>query len=556
MFTIFRHPEDLEQIRLSPHSPVFCDTETTEDEGKTSGGLYGRVRLIQLYQSDWDNVAIIDCDYVPLRLVLDMIVDHHLVFHNASFDLHTINCYTDEVWLPKNVDDTLYLSRLAFYTKLKFSFYDCLEYAEKDDELIRSIDKKEEQKSDWSGPLSNKQKMYAAADVYYLEKLYNAVKHMSNSTIYKLDIFSLEHAVKYSRTGMPINQQTVNELKREYTIKLEDVLESLPINPRSSVQAREYLGTKSSDANTLIELVQAGSERAKKVQDARHYYKSLEYLNAYDRPVVKGFFQPCAAISGRFSCSGGNRFSHSNLQQMPGELHKVVEAPDGHEIIYKDYSGLELRMAVAYVGEPVMSQFMKEGADMHTETAKFIFNTSSPTDQERTVAKTFNFGLIYGAGVPTVKATLKYDANLILPYEDVRDLRFKWFDMYEFFGEWHKIHKNQFNIYGYVDVETALGRRVRTYKLTDSLNVPIQGSSVEVTKTAVCLLYSRYPDVNLINVIHDSIILCEPSHEAELWGNRLSECMVDAWDYVISELAEPEIPMPHGFEHGPVWLFH
>jgi DNA polymerase I-like protein with 3'-5' exonuclease and polymerase domains len=524
--------------------------------GKTSGGLYGRVRLIQLYQSDWDNVAIIDCDYVPLRLVLDMIVDHHLVFHNASFDLHTINCYTDEVWLPKNVDDTLYLSRLAFYTKLKFSFYDCLEYAEKDDELIRSIDKKEEQKSDWSGPLSNKQKMYAAADVYYLEKLYNAVKHMSNSTIYKLDIFSLEHAVKYSRTGMPINQQTVNELKREYTIKLEDVLESLPINPRSSVQAREYLGTKSSDANTLIELVQAGSERAKKVQDARHYYKSLEYLNAYDRPVVKGFFQPCAAISGRFSCSGGNRFSHSNLQQMPGELHKVVEAPDGHEIIYKDYSGLELRMAVAYVGEPVMSQFMKEGADMHTETAKFIFNTSSPTDQERTVAKTFNFGLIYGAGVPTVKATLKYDANLILPYEDVRDLRFKWFDMYEFFGEWHKIHKNQFNIYGYVDVETALGRRVRTYKLTDSLNVPIQGSSVEVTKTAVCLLYSRYPDVNLINVIHDSIILCEPSHEAELWGNRLSECMVDAWDYVISELAEPEIPMPHGFEHGPVWLFH
>jgi DNA polymerase I-like protein with 3'-5' exonuclease and polymerase domains len=562
MFKIFRDIEDLEQIEIYPHSPIFCDTETMTDEGRTSGGLYGKIRLFQLYQEEWDSVVIIDCEFIPLQEVLDLIVDSHLVFHGGAFDLHTINIKTADPWVPAELDDTLYLSRLAFNTKQRFGFYECLDYAGEADELIRSIDKKEEQKSDWSGPLSNKQKMYAAADVYYLAKLYRVVESYKDRTVYRLDIDNLKFAIEYTRHGMPVNQDTVKRMKREYTNKLEDVLESLPINPRSSVQARDYLGTKSSDADTLIELVQAGSDRAKRVQDARHFYKTLEYLSAYDRPIIKGFFQPCAALSGRFSCTGGNSFEHVNLQQMPEILHRIVEAPENWHIVYKDYSGLELRMAVAYVGEPVMAKYMRDGADMHGETAKYIFSVSEFDDAMRTVAKTFNFGLIYGAGVPTVKNTLKFDAGVIMSFEEVRDLRHKWFLMYEYFDEWHRIHKNQMNVYGYVDIETALGRRIRSYKLTDSLNLPIQGSSVECTKTSLMLLKTRYgKDMHpqgprLINTIHDSNIMLTPADEADDWGKALSECMVDAWTFVTSELADPDIPMPHGYEHGPVWLFH
>ena len=143
-----------------------------------------------------------------------------------------------------------------------------------------------------------------------------------------------------------------------------------------------------------------------------------------------------------------------------------------------------------------------------------------------------------------------------MPFQEVKSLILKWFDMYEFFEEWHNMHKEQLNVYGYVDIETALGRKVRTYKLTDSLNFPIQGSSVEVTKMSLGLLYSRYPKTHLINTIHDSNILIAHKDEAEKWGNRLSECMIDAWNYVIEDLADPEIPMPHGYDSGPVWIFH
>jgi len=542
---------------LSP-GPVFCDTETCINKGKTSGGLYGKIRLFQIYQKGWDSAVIFDCFFYPIEVVLDCLRDNHLVFHNASYDLHTINLITKSVWYPKELDDTLYLSRHEYYNRQKFDFYSCLKYADLDDSFINSINKKEEQKSDWSGSLTERQLLYSAGDVLYLEKLYQQVKKNKDRLVYNLDIESLKHAVKYSRHGMPINQEELKKLKRAYIIKLENTLRILPpdFNPRSSKQSCDYLGTKTSKHEKLIELSRKGDDKADLVLNARHYYKALEYLNSYDSKVVKGFFNPCSALSGRFSCTGGDSYYHVNLQQMPEYLHSVVQAPEGYHIVYKDYSGIELRMAVAYTGEQTMGSFMKSGKDMHTATAKFIFNKDEISPEERTVAKTFNFGLIYGAGVATIRNTLYFDANIEMSFTKVKDLINKWFNMYPYFKEWHNIYKKQFNKFGYMDVETALRRKVRVLRITDALNLPIQGSTVEVLKLALAYLHNKYPDVYLVNTIHDSNILLSKIDEVEMWGNRLSECMIDAWNYVITDLADPDIPMPGGFEHGPVWTFH
>jgi DNA polymerase I-like protein with 3'-5' exonuclease and polymerase domains len=565
MYDLIRDLDSFSEIsEIDPHQPVFCDTETCFDEGFTSnkgsganaGGLYGKVRLFQFYQAHWEKAVIVDCMFIPIIKVLDILKPHFCIFHNGAYDLHTINRSLPQMWLPRKIGDSLYLARLKYYTKLKFSFYDCLKYASLADDLILGIDKKEEQKSDWSGALSARQKTYAAADVIYLARLYEDLKAYEESTVYFLDITNLRFAVKYSRNGMPINQKTIQEYRLDYITRLENTLENLPINPRSHVQCKEYLGSTSSDAAALTNLIQEGNERAVQVQEARHCLKALEYLGAYDRPLVKGFFQPCAALSGRFSCSGGDSFDHANLQQMPAYLHEAVEAPEGQVIVYKDYSGLELRMAVAYTGEPTMADLMRSGADMHTETAKYVFDKADITDLERTLAKVFNFGLVYGGQVWMILNTIKEWTGITMGYKEVKDLIEKWFNMYDYFETWHNMHKNEMKVKGYIDIETALGRKVRTYKFTDSLNFPIQGSSVEVQKTALGYLDHRYPDNHLIDTIHDSNILLSPKKDAEMWGNRLSECMVDAWHYVIEDLADPDIPMPHGFESGPIWTFH
>lgn len=395
MYNLIRELEIFRKISIDPHLPIFCDTETTEDEGLSSGGLYGKVRLFQLFQTSWEKAEIIDCDFISLIEILTVLEPHHLIFHNGAFDLHTINLKTEETWLPRELDDTLYLSRLKYFTKQKFGFHECLKYSKHADTLIEGIDKKEEQKSNWGGALTHKQLTYAASDVVYLAKLYESVKEYKTSTVYCLDIESLKCAVDYSRNGMPVNQQTVTKLKKKYVNQLEDLFTQLPpgLNVRSAPQCREYLNLPATNYSTLANASQEGDTKAQKVLDARHCFKSLEYLKAYDRPIIKGFFNPCAAISGRFSCTGGDRFDHGNLQQMPGRLHDVIEAPEGKRIVYKDYSGLELRMAVAFTGEEVMAAMMKSGADMHTETARYIFSKQDITDDERTLAKVFNFGL-------------------------------------------------------------------------------------------------------------------------------------------------------------------
>ena len=213
-------------------------------------------------------------------------------------------------------------------------------------------------------------------------------------------------------------------------------------------------------------------------------------------------------------------------------------------------------MAVAYTGEAVMAHMYKAGLDMHTETAKYIFSKNDVTTEERVVAKTFNFCLIYGGGAATAQSTLQTDANMHLPIQEVQELRLKWFDMYEYYKEWHNMHKKQMNIYGYCDVETALGRKVRAYRLTDSLNIPIQGSSVEVTKSSLAILKRKHKDAIIINTIHDSNLLMAKEDEAKDWGQALSDAMVEGWQYVIEDLADPDIPMPGGYEYGPVWKWH
>jgi DNA polymerase-1 len=537
--------------------PVFCDTETCIEEGKTDGGLYGLVRLVQIYQSGWDKAIIFDCFFIELRDVLDIIKNCHLVFHNAAYDLHTINIHTPNFWYPVSVDDTLYLSRLEYSTKLKFDFYSCLKYAKCSDSIVENISKTENQKYDWSGPILSSHFEYAAYDVIYLEKLYNKVAGKRDTKSYKLDTFNLKYAVEYDRRGIPINRDKIKVRLNDALAKLENILDQLPINPNSPKQCQEYLGTKSTDMDTLVKLSLEGNDQAAQIREARQLSKEINYLKRYDRDILYGFHNPSGARSGRFSCTGGDRFNAANTQQIPRRILPCIQAPPGHVIVYKDYAGLELRMGVAWVGEPTMEAMMRKGVDLHSYTGCILYNVDleTLTKIQRLVGKILNFGLIYGVGVMTAQSTLRAWGGIVESIKNVKILINKWFEEYEYFKAWHNIVKRHFDVYNYVDTYTALGRHVRAYSLNDALNIPIQGSSSEVTKVSLKMLKERYPKEYLINTIHDSNALIVKEDEAEDWVNALNECMVDAWYYVIKNLAIPDLPMPAEAEYKINWEF-
>ena len=79
MYNLIRDPHDMyRSFNFDSEQPVFIDTETKPWEGRTKpdGGLYGEIRLVQFFQKHWKNVEIVDCDFVPLELVLELIKPH------------------------------------------------------------------------------------------------------------------------------------------------------------------------------------------------------------------------------------------------------------------------------------------------------------------------------------------------------------------------------------------------------------------------------------------------------------------------------------------------
>lgn len=536
---------------------LFCDTETCTKEGKTDGGLYGEVRLFQLYQVGMKHAIIIDCRFVPLADVLSYLKHFHHVYHNSSYDLHTINLATDELWLPAKVDDTIYLSRLMLFAKgNRFDFHSCLKYAGLEDDFIRSIDKKENQKADWGGILTPTMLKYAASDVLYLSLLWDVVKEALDRETYKLDIFNLKYAIEYSRRGIPTDQVAVKKELLKATLKFEETMLKLPINPNSPKQCCEYLGTTSSDKDVLVKMALDGHEGAGLIKDARSLTKTINFCKKYSRPIVKGFYNPSATIAGRWSCTGGDSFDHSNLQQIPKALLYCLLAPAGKTFVYKDYAGLELRMAVCWIGEPTMEKMMRDGIDLHTYTASVLFE--KPMDQitkmQRNIGKICNFMLIYGGGAYRLQAECR-DWGIKLTIKECNAHIKKWMSEYSYFQEWHNMVRRHMKTYGYMDTTTALGREIRAYKANDALNNPIQGSSSEVTKMSLYYLKTRYPTENLISTIHDSNTLMPLLEEKDVWIERLNEAMVDAWYYVIKDTALPDLPMPKEAEANQRWEF-
>jgi len=544
---------------ISPKSRVFCDTETCTEEGKTKGGLYGAIRLIQIHQEHWGHLAyLFDCRFLDLESVLELLKDYHLVFHNAAYDLHTINCHTKNFWFPRGVDDTLYLSRLALYDRGdKFDFFSCLKYCDLFTEDMEGIDKSANQKADWGGVLSEQMLIYAAFDALKLRPLFDCVQTARDTESYRLDISNLKYAIEYSRRGIPVNRDTIRKRRLKATQQYEELLEILPVNPNSPKQCSQLLKSSSTDVETLARLTIDGVPWAKEIREARGLSKKLNFLQRYDRDIIRGFYNPSQAVGGRFRCTGGDRFGYDNLQQIPRDLLHVLEAPEGKVFVYKDYSGLELRIVVAWTGELVMAKLMRDGVDVHTFTACELFDKTEETmvKEDRLVGKTFTFASLYGAKEAMVQSILRTDAGVILSISAIKRLMKKYFSTYQYFETWHDIYERGIKTYGFMDVRTALGRNIRTTKLTDSLAIPIQGSASEVTKVSLSILKSRYPDENLISTIHDSNTLLVDEQDRELWRDRLNECMIEAWYYVIKDLPIPDLPMPAEAEFGKVWDF-
>jgi DNA polymerase I len=264
-------------------------------------------------------------------------------------------------------------------------------------------------------------------------------------------------------------------------------------------------------------------------------------------------FNQTATSTGRLSSS------HPNLQNIPirtafsRQIRKAFLPESGWLMVAADYSQIELRILAHLSQEPVLIQAYQQNEDIHTVTAKLVFEKEDISSDERRFAKTINFGVIYGMGAQKFARETGInpaDAKLFIERFNQRYANV--------FAYLEKVKKEAI-AYGYV--ETIFGRRryfefthnslrqLKGSKLADidlqklknlgqydagllrsAANAPIQGSSADIIKIAMVQLHEvlKKYQARLLLQVHDELVFEIPPQEWEELQPQIKSVMENA----------------------------
>ncbi len=561
-------PNNLNEVSFNPDLPTFADIETE--------GLYVGTRLVQLYQpsSNDNQVVILDTDIIDLDEIKKFIKPLWTVWYNSSYDFGTLNMTTDRF------DDVFYLAKTAYPFFQEYSLDKVIDKL-KLGNLYEGLDKKKLQKAGFvkGAYLSAAQLRYSATDVYALSLIWDLpkIQETRDNMAYKVDIISQGYAIQYQQNGLVVDEKHRDELLEVVRQEIAAIRPLLPegFNVNSFKQVREYLGVEKSDYDALVNFANSDDPLAPKALTIIKLKKALKeesYLLSINHPVMVTRFNVAGAITGRFSASGGDIPNGFNAQQIPRRFQPLFKADtETTSVVGLDYSTLELRIAAAIFGEPVMYEELKRGEDLHTNMAKLVTGkTVHPekgllgsnydtiltgeaskekylTKNDRTLAKAINFGYVFGMSAKTYQNYSFVSYGVKCSLAEATRLRNLYFNKYQAIDRYHKKIWESYQKPEFFYV-TALGRRVKPKMGTDAINGPVQGSGGETTKLAVHYLIKEYPGAlkYIFNVVHDAIYLRVPKGDEAVWRQRLKDAMVKGWKEIskTSLFKYKDIPMP------------
>jgi len=268
------------------------------------------------------------------------------------------------------------------------------------------------------------------------------------------------------------------------------------------------------------------------------YIDALPALINHKTGRVHTSFNQTRTATGRLSSS------EPNLQNIPvrGELGKQVRkafiAPPGYYLLAGDYSQIDLR-ALAHLSkdESLLSAFHQD-EDIHAATAAQLFgvDVSQVTPDMRRVAKTVNFGIIYGMSDYGLEQATE------LSREEAAQFIAAYFDRHPGVRQYIESTKKQAREIGYV--QTLLGRRrsipevessnrqIREAAERMAINMPVQGTSADIIKVAMINLDrqmgKRQLKSKMLLQVHDELVFEVPEEELELMRQLVSEMMSTA----------------------------
>jgi len=266
-------------------------------------------------------------------------------------------------------------------------------------------------------------------------------------------------------------------------------------------------------------------------------------------------FNQTRTATGRLSSS------EPNLQNIPvrGELGKRVRqafiAPPNSRLVAGDYSQIDLRALAHLSQDPVLLDAFKQDEDIHAATAAHLFavDISKVTPDMRRVAKTVNFGVIYGMSDYGLEQATE------LSREEAGQFIASYFEKYPGIKQYLESTKEHAREKGYV--QTLLDRRrfipeidssnrqVRESAERMAINMPVQGTSADIIKVAMIDLDSemskRRLKSKMLLQVHDELIFEVPEDELEEMCQLIPQIM--------STALELSIPLKVDIKTGNNW---
>ena len=271
------------------------------------------------------------------------------------------------------------------------------------------------------------------------------------------------------------------------------------------------------------------------------YRELSKLLTTYLRPLPE-----LVDKNGRLHTSFGqdtrtSRFTSSNpnLQNIPikgnfgPEIRKAFIAEKGFKLISADYSQIELRVVACLAGDKSMIEAFRTGVDIHSRTASELFDVpvSKVTYDQRRVAKTVNFGIVYGISPYGLSQTLKIEqskaAEYIMRYFNKHQGIQKYCEDQIAFAK-----KNGYveTLFGFRrDLKREINSKFRNVSESAqrmAVNTPVQGTAAEILKLAMVELSKKLPvSSKLILTVHDELIVEAKEKDSKKIAQLMREVM-------------------------------
>ncbi len=515
------------------------------------------------------------------KRAIKKIFNSQVVGHNLKFDLHfvtrflnddSLEVYGDSMilaWLI-NPESALALDKLsdALLGHKMVAFKDTV----KKGETFGNVELEDACK-------------YAAEDALITFKLYNLF-------LEKLKLQNCEHLIqeaqevefpfmktliKMEKEGIEVNQEFLESFLAKVKATLFDLTNEIhelagsEFNINSTKQLGvvlfEHLGlpvgktTKtgySTNEQVLSSLIDSHSI-IPKLLEYREVYKLfstyIEPLLKLSRDDAKGrihtSFVQTGTATGRLSSKNPNLQNIPTRTKLGAEVRKAFVSGEGKKLIGIDYSQIELRLLAHFSQDTILLDAFREGKDIHRQTAVALFGEEE-ADAKRSVAKTVNFGLLYGMGQKKLSQTLDISTK------EAKDIIEKYFLSFPSVKSYFRGIVDGAKEVGYV--QTLLGRRryfdfanakpmFRAAYERESVNTLFQGSASDLIKLSMNkihdIIIQENLDAKMLLQIHDELIFEVDEDKVEELGFKFQKIM--------EEIFVLNVPLKASLNTGNNW---